>query len=290
VRRAALLPVLVALVLAVTACSGVVGAEHTGTGNMADASPVAAPAHSRWFSGRLLVEPLGRGRACLLLVTPTRQLVLRPVSSRLTPVAWQVDGGFDATRSGIVRADGGLVAPYADERIWVRGGIEADADRECGTHPTLAFSKVSRKDMTPAPVVPSESSTVEPSPTVEPSRTASAGGVEPSIGLAPGEVATWKSGRLIVVPGNQGGRGCLALDTPEGAYTLTSASEDLDLVESVNEDGSFNQRETGVHIHGRNPLGMARTLGQHAELLGAVQAGTNFYCSAYPDFAVVDYR
>lgn len=254
---------------------------HTGTGNMVDVSTVAAPRHPRWFSGHLLVEPHNPGLACLLLVTPTKQFALRPATSKLTPTAWQVDGAFDATHSGIVRSDGRVVAPYADEKISVRGAVTATEGASCGGHPTLAFSAVSRKDLT------TETSTGPP--TTTPSQPSGAEG-EVSPGLPPGTQRSWKSGTLIVVPGNQGQTGCLALDTDKGAYVLTSATNDLDMVTSFDVGSGYDPRTTGVHIHGRNTLGMASSLGQQTELLGGVMSGTDYECSGYPDFAVLDYR
>jgi hypothetical protein len=263
--------------VAVTGCS--LSQANATTGNMAGTTTVTAPAHTRWYTGQLTVEPAGHDRACLLLVTPHGSFALRPASKRLAAVAWEQGGQFDATHSGIARG-GRLIAPYSQSRTSVRGGEVAAADAVCSSHRVLAFTTALRG----RPVVRLTTPATPTSPT---STATQADG--PSLGGVPASDLIWLSGRLIMVPGNQGHGQCLALDTSAGAYALGSATNKYDTVE-VFDQGKVNPRETGIHIHGRTDLGMARILGQQATIEGSIMPGTDFKCSRYHTFAMVDLR
>ena len=268
--------------LAVSACTGTT-ARDTTTGNVVAADRVAAPADARWYTGQLVVEPAGPGSACLLLSTPSGRYVLRPTTRRLAAVVWETDGQFDATQSGIVRGDR-MVAPYADERTSVRGGVVAKSDSVCRGHSTLGFAQVKRGRARLAPNdAPSDAPT-----------SATSAPAEGAAGLRDGNVRSaldevWKSGTLGVAEGNQGEGHCLLLVTAEGAYALGSSTNDYDTTVAEAE-GGVDPRRTGIHIHGRNTLGMARTLGQHVELRGWVEPGTDFTCSRYPGFGITALR
>jgi len=264
---------LILMLVCLAACAE--PAPEAASGNVAATTMAEQPENPRWYDGQLVVEPAGQGRACLTLVTPTETYVLRAATSTLTPVAWEENGAFDASRSGIARGDR-LVAPYAADGTSVRGGVTAEPDPECPSHATLAFTKV-RSGAAPEP------ESTAPSPT---GPTASGA---PTEAVAPGLVEVWKAGRLTVVPGNQGEGECLALETAVGAYVLGSSTTRLDASVTV-VNGVVDQRRTGIHIHGRNSLGMARTYGQRVELLGTVSPGTDVNCSDYPTFGFVDLR
>lgn len=135
--------------LATSACAGT-AARDTMTGNVVAPKSVSMPKQVRWITGQLMNEPAPDGSACLLLVTSKDKYVLRSVDASLVPVVWHQDGSFDATRSGIARGDR-MVAPYADERTSVRGGVVAQSDLVCRSHPTLGFAQVKRGRVRPAP-------------------------------------------------------------------------------------------------------------------------------------------
>lgn len=274
---------LLLLMVALTGCAGVSG-QRSGTGNMAGSQSVKAPAHVRWYTGQLTVEPLDAGEACLLLVTPHGSFTLRSAKDGLTPVAWEQDGEFDATHSGIARGRR-LIAPYSEDRTSVRGARIADPAQECNSHPVLAFTAVARGRRvgrhvprstagSPVPTVPSES----------PLAPVSDGGGAALQGGSSDDEA-WFSGHLILVDGNQHEEQCLALDTAVGAYVLGSSTNDYDVV-VTSDQGHVDPRRTGIHIHGRNSLGMARLLGQQVEILGSINPGTDFDCSRYHTLAM----
>lgn len=264
--------------LALTGCAASGSGEGSdATGNMVSDRTVEAATDQRWFSGELVVEPVGTGRACLLLDTDDGSYVLRTAREDLEVTAWQRDGAFDATRSGIVR-DGRVVASYGDERTSVRGEVVADTDDECDTHPTLSITRVGRGDRTvPAP-------TATPDPSLAPPPDAGDGS-DPAL-LEPPVRAM--SGTLTVVRGNQGEGYCVAIDTAAGAYTLASATKAYDVIVSEVE-GGVDRRRTGIHHHGRNSLGMYASVGQHVELLGRLHGdNTGFRCSDYYQFSITD--
>ena len=261
--------------LALTACTST--GDTAATGNMVDRTTVSTPKQPRWFGGQLVVEPAGRGNACLLLSTATGKYVLRSAAPRLVAIAWQADGAFDATRSGIAEGRR-MVAAYADERISVRGGVVGAEDPVCPAYPTLGFVAARRG---PA---------AEPTPSAGSSSPADAAEDEPELGGIPVADLEWKSGTLVTVPGNQGEGRCLALDTSVGAYALDSATNEYDVVVAESAEGGIDERRTGIHVHGRNSLGMARLVGQAVTLRGAVEPGTDFTCSRYPSFSIVDLR
>lgn len=261
---------------AMTGC-GIAPNRTPTTGNIAAAEVTAAPTGSagaaalRWYTGQLTVEPAGAGRACLLLVTPHGSFVLRATNKQLTPVAWEDGGQFDATHSGIARGDR-LIAPYSQARTSVRGAQVAESDRVCTSHPVLALTAVAkgarpRSRPTPSPTRASTASAEQTS------------GDGPELtGALPDPV--WYSGTLILVHGNQDDDPCVALNTAAGAYSLGSSTNDYDVVLDL-YDGKVDRRRTGIHIHGRNALGMARLLGQKVEVRGQVEPGTGFECSRY---------
>ncbi|WP_134739029.1 hypothetical protein [Nocardioides sp. 503] len=273
---AALVLVLGLLGLTGCAASGEGGAPADATGNMVSDRPVAAPKHPRWFSGQLVVEPAGAGRACLLLDTDDGSYVLRTARTHLEIRAWQRDGAFDATRSGVV-ANGRVVAPYGDELTSIRGRVVADADGECDTHPTLSVARAVRGERS------MPESTPDPSLAGHPD--AGAGGSGP---LLAEPAVRWMKGELTVVRGNQRDGYCLAIDTAAGAYTLGSSSKAYDVVVSEVE-GGVDRRRTGIHHHGRDPLGMYASVGQQVELLGRLYGdNTDFHCSSYYSFSITD--
>jgi hypothetical protein len=273
--------VVVLSLLVMSGCAGTT-ARDTTTGNVVAVDRVAAPAAARWYTGQLVVEPAGPGSACLLLSTPSGKYVLRPTARRLAAVVWQTDGQFDATQSGIARGDR-MVAPYADERTSVRGGVVAKSDSVCGSHPTLGFAQVKRGRARPV-----SSATPSDAPSSATNSVEGAAGARDGHALSPLD-EVWKSGTLGVAVGNQGEGHCVLLVTAEGAYALGSSTNDYDTLVTETEDG-VDPRRTGIHIHGRNTLGMARTLGQHVELRGWVEPGTDFSCSKYPGFGITALR
>jgi hypothetical protein len=269
--------VALALLVPLVGCSsGGRDATDSATGNMAVGSPVSAPGTTRWFTGQLVVEPADAGHACLLLATPAGRYVLRSADPHLEAVAWQQDGDFDATHSGIAR-DGRLVAAYADEATSVRGAVSATADVDCGDYPTLAFLRAAR----PTPVAPHAPGTAAAEP--EPGDQATPAGADPL------EYPVEKSGRLTAVRGNQGEGWCLALATDAGLYTVSEATADYDAVVTV-RNGRIDERRTGLHVHGRNSLGMAATVGQRVELRGTLSTETDVQCSRYYDLRVTALR
>ena len=212
--------------LATSACAGT-AARDTVTGNVVAPKSVSMPKQVRWITGQLMNEPAPDGSACLLLVTSKDKYVLRSVDASLVPVVWHQDGSFDATRSGIARGDR-MVAPYADERTSVRGGVVAKSDRVCRSHPTLGFAQVKRGRVRPAPST-APSTAPSGAPSGVPSDATSAPADAEAMGRGNAMSAfdeVWKSGTLGIVEGNQGEGHCLLLVTSEGAYVLGSSTND----------------------------------------------------------------
>ena len=249
------------------------------SGNMVAAEPATAPQRPHWVTGRLVVEPVSEGRACLLLRTTSGTYVLRSASRRLVPVAWQSGGTFDATRSGIARGRR-LVAAYADESTSVRGAVSSAADPVCPTYPTLSFVAAARSHRELAPTATPTAPATPAAPAPDPAD----GPVLPGV-VEPELVPVRMSGRISVVRGNQGEGWCLALETDAGAYTLAEDTRDYDAVLTT-VDGRIDERRTGLHHHGRSSLGMAASYGQRVALRGTLSSDTDVQCSRYHELRV----
>ncbi|MFB9313568.1 hypothetical protein [Nocardioides plantarum] len=250
------------------------------SGNMVVGAPATAPERPHWVTGRLVVEPVTAGRACLLLRTTSGTYVLRSASRRLVPVAWQSEGTFDATRSGIARGRR-LVAAYSDESTSVRGAVSSATDPVCPTYPTLSFVAAARPRQEPSAPTATPVAPVTP---VVPATDPADGPVLPGV-TDPELVPVRMSGRITVVRGNQGEGWCLALETDAGAYTLSEDTRDYDAVLTT-VDGRIDERRTGLHHHGRSSLGMAASYGQRVALRGTLSSDTDVQCSRYHDLRV----